>query len=115
METIKIGVKNAIKTIYCIDTADGEKIYLLLRNTLSEDKLVRLSFEGIELVIAAFLNTAVGQLFKDFDAPYVESHLSVEDLHEDFQHIWNKVIKRSPNYYTHQEAMDQCISNIIEE
>ena len=115
MKIVNINLKNTVQSNYCIDTTDGDRIYVILKKSLKDGDTVNLSFEGIELVIAAFLNVAVGQLFKDFEIDYINSHLSAEHLHNDFQHLWDKVIVHAPHYYANQEVMDQCISKIIEE
>ena len=115
MNEICINLRDTIQSTYCVDSVDGEKVYVLLKQTLGDGKMTQLSFEGIELVIAAFLNVAVGQLFKDFEPDYVRSHLSTQNLHQDYQSLWNKTIHHTPHYYHHRDEMDQCISKIIEE
>ena len=94
MNDVYINLRETINSNYCVDSADGEKVYLLLKQVLSDGKNAQLSFEGIELVIAAFLNVAVGQLFKDFESNYVHTHLSAQDLHSDYQTLWHKTIDR---------------------
>ena len=115
MDIITIEIKNVLHTNYCINVADGEKIYNIIDKAFKEDKLVVLSFADIELIIAAFLNNAVGKLYKHYDSNMVESHLSAKDMHEDFHHIWKKVIKDSPRYYVNQEKFDRHITDLIEE
>ena len=110
-----INLHDTMQSNYCEDSADGEKVYSMLKEVVSDGNSARLSFEGIELVIAAFLNIAVGQLFKDFESDYVHSHLSPQDLHDDYQTLWMKTMHHTPHYYPHREEMDKCISNIIEE
>lgn len=115
MEPIIIEVKNVINTTYCVDVADGEKIYELLNKAFKESKYVDLSFNGIELVITAFLNTAVGKLYKDFPEEFIAAHLSVKNLQEDFQSLWDKVVDGAPRYYANKEAFDKNIADVIEE
>lgn len=115
MKDICINLRDTIQSTYCVDSLDGEKVYLMLKKILSDGQAAQLSFKGIELVIAAFLNVAVGQLFKDFESDYVHSHLSAQDLHNDYQTLWAKTMHHTPHYYHHREDMDQCISKIIEE
>ncbi len=115
MTTIIIDVKSTLQSSYCIDAADGEKLYKQLKIALVDGNVIHLSFEGIELLIAAFLNVAIGKLFADFDNEYLQNHLVSKNIHPDFQHLWDKVIQRTPVYYCNKESMDHCISNIIEE
>lgn len=115
MESVTIKIKDIINTTYCVDASDGEKIFVLLKKTLGEKKNVILSFDGIELVITAFLNTAVGKLFGDFDEHFILLHLSTSNMTDDFQPVWDKVIDGAPKYYANKEAFDKNISEIIEE
>lgn len=115
MDQVDINLRNTIQSTYCVDTNDGEVVYRLLKQALDDDKQARLSFEGVELVVAAFLNVAVGQLFHDFSAEYVDEHLCVYGLHPDYHSLWGKTIHHTPHYYKHREEIDRSISNIIEE
>jgi uncharacterized membrane protein len=101
-ENIIINVRTVINSPFCIDSADGQKIYELLHKALSEQKHVTLSFKGIILIITAFLNTAVGQLFKDF-------------TDEQFEPVWEKVMKGAPVFYAHQEEIENDIKEILED
>ena len=51
---------------YAISLEDAEKLYSILKTSLDEKKKVIISFEGIELLITAFLNASFGKLFKDY-------------------------------------------------
>lgn len=115
MKPITIKIKDIINTTYCVDASDGEKIFALLKKALGEKKSVVLSFDDIELVITAFLNAAVGKLFGNFDEQFILSHLSTDNLTEDFQPVWDKVIEGAPKYYANKETFDKNISEIIEE
>ena len=79
METVQINIKNTLQSPYCVDSTDGEKIYHLIKSTLVNNQIALISFEGIELIVASFLNVAVGQLFKDYEPTYIHSHLQVQD------------------------------------
>lgn len=115
MDSVVIKISDIINTTYCVDASDGEKIYELLKKALDEKKKVVLSFDGIKLVITAFLNAAVGKLYGDFSQEFILSHVSNINMTEDFQIIWDKVTEGAPKYYANKEAFDRNISNIIEE
>lgn len=115
MESVIIKVRDKINTTYCVDASDGEKIFELSKKALDEKKKVVLSFDGIELVITAFLNAAVGKLYGVFSEEFILSHLSNSNMTDDFQTIWDKVTEGAPKYYANKEAFDKNISNIIEE
>lgn len=109
-----INVYNIVNSPFCVDAADGEKIYNLLHKAISEKKHVNLSFKGIELVITAFLNIAVGKLYKDFDDNTIKTYLTKTDLSETFESSWEKVIAGAPIYYSNQKEIERNIDDIIE-
>ncbi|MDD2248024.1 MAG: STAS-like domain-containing protein [Proteiniphilum sp.] len=114
-DNIIINVRTVINSPFCIDSADGQKIYELLHKALSEQKHVTLSFKGIILIITAFLNTAVGQLFKDFTEEQIDNYLSKTELKEQFEPVWEKVMKGAPIFYAHQEEIENDIKEILED
>lgn len=114
-DNILIQVRTVINSPFCIDAADGQKIYELLHKALTEKKAVTLSFKGIELLITAFLNTAVGQLFKDFTEEEINLYLSKTDLDVQFEPVWDKVITGAPIFYAHQEKMENDIKDVLED
>ncbi len=114
-ENIIINVRTVINSPFCIDAADGQKIYELLHKALSEKKHVTLSFRGIELLITAFLNTAVGQLFKDFTEERISSYLSKTELNPQFEPVWEKVLEGAPVFYAHPEVIENDIKEILED
>lgn len=109
-----INVYNIVNGPFCVDTADGEKIYSLLHKAISEQKHVNLSFKGIELVITAFLNIAVGKLYKDFDDATIKKYLIKTDLSEAFESSWDKVVTGAPIYYSNQKEIERNVDDIIE-
>jgi len=63
-ETIQIA--SLVGSNLCIASDDGEKVHDAIVAALRNGKKVRLSFEGVEDLTSAFLNTAVGQLYGEF-------------------------------------------------
>lgn len=113
MEPIIINIFNIINSPYCISDEDGQKIYILLHRAISEKRKVILSFKGIELVITAFLNAAIGQLFKDFSESEVGEFLDKCDFNEVFQPAWDKVMQGAPIYYANPEKTEQQLYSYI--
>lgn len=115
MDRKTINVQGIINSPFCVDVTDGEKIYDLLYRSIQEKQYINLSFKGIELVITAFLNVAIGKLYKDFDDKTIKEYLIKSDLDQSFESCWNKVILGAPKYYANKEALDKSIEKIIED
>jgi hypothetical protein len=62
VETV-IRVRDVIGSEFCISFRDGQRIFELIRDTISKGKRVTISFENIKSLSAAFLESAIGQLY----------------------------------------------------
>lgn len=60
MEPVKISVYGIVGNSLCVSAKDGEKVYKKIREVLEKGKKVELSFLNVQLLTAAFLNTAIG-------------------------------------------------------
>jgi hypothetical protein len=80
MENITINVVNTIGDVYGVEADDGQKVYELISKALRDQKKVTISFLNVEMLTTAFLNTAVGQLYKDFSEFEIRDQLKVSDL-----------------------------------
>jgi hypothetical protein len=61
-DKIRIIVKEVIGGECCITIDDGEKIYDLIYDALSNKQSVTLDFTNIEIYAAPFFNAAIGRL-----------------------------------------------------
>lgn len=80
MKEVVISVFNTVGDTFCVEADDGQKLYDLIKVALQEGKKVKLSFQNVEMLISAFLNTAIGQLYRDFKEDEIKNSLSVEHL-----------------------------------
>ena len=62
METKKqhLIVKNIIDSDLAVSSDDGKKVYQAIVEALRRENIVELDFQGITVVITAFLNMAIG-------------------------------------------------------
>lgn len=116
MEPTTINIVNTIGDVFGVEAEDGQKVYSLILKAFAEDKQVVLSFQNIEMLTTAFLNTAVGQLYKDYDEHYIKEHLSVsEDISESGKVALKRVVETAKLYYKDPEAMMRSINDILGE
>lgn len=117
-EPFKINIYNVINSPFCIEPEAGQKVYNLIVAALKEDKKVQLSFLNITMVITAFLNEAIGVLYKDFDTTKIDQieYINIsDDLKDSFEASLDKVKTGAPIYYKHQAELDDATQRILEE
>jgi len=108
-EQIIIRVADFVGGPRAVDAADGEKVFQKILTVLQTGRNVRLSFDGISMVITAFLNTAIGKLYGVMKEEDVERMLEFSDLREPFLPSLQKSIEWSKAYYRDPERMKKTI------
>ena len=106
--------RTTIKNALIRDEQDKKDFELILK-AFKENQKVHLSFQNIEMLTTAFLNTSVGQLYKDHSEDYIKANLSVSDLTESGKVALKRVVITAKLYYKDPEALQRSIDEITEE
>ena len=113
---INIQIANIIGNVYAIEAEEGQKVYEFIKKAFEENRKVVLSFLNIEMMTTAFLNTAIGQLYKDFSEEKVKECLSVENISNSGIAILKRVVDTAKLYYKDPDTfnrMQQSINEIL--
>ncbi len=113
MEAIMINVFNTVGNSFCVESDDGDKVYALLKKALLEEKKVKLTFQNVQLLTSAFLNTAIGQVYRDFPEDKIKRLLSVEQLSQEDMALLKRVTSTAKLYYKNPERMQESINEIL--
>ena len=115
MEEIIINVFNTVGNSFCVEAEDGQKVYDLVKKSLQEGKKVKLSFQNVEMLTSAFLNTAIGQLYRDFKEDDIKKRISVDKMEQEDMSLLKRVMSTAKLYYKNPERMEKSISEILGE
>lgn len=115
MKEITINIINTIGDAYGVEAEDGEKVFEIITKAFKDDKKVVLSFQNIEMLTTAFLNTAVGQLYKDFKEDFIKENLKVIEISESGKVALKRVVETAKLYYKDPEALKRSIDEISED
>jgi Icc-related predicted phosphoesterase len=96
-KTIKVFA--VIGSKICVAAEDGQKLFDLLYQAISDNDRLDVSFENIELITAAFLNTAVGQLYGVFSEETITTLVSYTHLEEADEELFRLVVANALRYY----------------
>ena len=69
---------------------------------------VVLSFERVDILISAFLNAAIGQLYGELSEDRIRDLLSVRDLASDHLDMLQHVIKNAKRYFSRPDDFDRA-------
>lgn len=115
MENTTINIVNTIGDIYGVEAEEGQKVFKLIVRAFEDKKKVILSFQNIEMLTTAFLNTAVGQLYKDFSEEYIRENLKVSDITAAGAIALKRVVETAKLYFKDPEALKRSIDEITED
>lgn len=115
MENTTINIVNTVGDSFCVEADDGQKVFELIKKALTEKRSVTLSFLNVEMLTTAFLNTAVGQLYRDFSEESIKEGLKVENLTNSGAVSLKRVVDTAKLYYKDPEAMQRSINDIMGE
>ena len=116
MGNVTIKIANTIGDVYAVEAEDGQKVFELIVKAFSDSKKVTLSFQNIEILTTAFLNTAVGQLYKDHTEVFIRENLKVaDDISDSGKVALKRVVDTAKLYYKDPEAFQRSIDEIMED
>jgi len=115
MESSTINIVSVVGNAFCVEAEDGQKVFELIKKVLTEKRKLTLSFMNVEMLTTAFLNTAIGQLYRDFSEEFIREHLNVENLNQSGLVSLKRVVDTAKLYYKDPGAMQRSIDEILGE
>ncbi|MCD6115558.1 STAS-like domain-containing protein [bacterium] len=115
METIKINVYAITGDSFCVAAEDGEKVFNQIKKGVLEGKNIDVSFLNVDMLTSAFLNTAIGKLYGEFDENKIKETLSVSDISEEDRLLLKRVVDTAKSYYKNPDQFENSIKEIMED
>jgi len=110
-----IHIVDVIEGPICVDAQDGEKVFEAIKYHLKNHENVILSFEGVEFVISAFLNVAIGKLYGDFTEESIKENFRVEHMKQEDVIKLERAIKNGKAFYKNPEAITRIFLESVDE
>ncbi len=101
-EPVFIRVREVVGGALCVATQDGDLVRKKIVPALRERRHAILSFAGVEMVIPAFLSSAIGPLYGEFPETQVDSLVAFQDFPKNDEAMsessrrWAKAYYRDP-------------------
>lgn len=112
---ITISVFEIVGSPLCVASDDGQKVYDRLRVALIDEHKVKLSFHNVELLTSAFLNSAIGQLYGEFNEEKIRTLLDVKEITPSDIALLKRVISTAKEYFKAPRVFEQSLKNGLEE
>jgi hypothetical protein len=111
--TTVVRVEDIAKHAICVASEDGIDVYKKILPILQSGGTIVLDFTAISTLTSAFLNAAIGQLYADFEASYIEDHLSFSGLDEYDAVLVDKVKENAQRYFDDPVKFDQARQSVL--
>lgn len=78
--TVKINIQEILGKNTAISTEDGNKVFSIIKTNFISDNKVVLDFNDIKLIVTAFFNAAIGQLYSEYESPFLQENLHLINI-----------------------------------
>ena len=113
-QIFEIGVVEVVGDSICVAQNDGQRLFEVLHDALEGGQKVALSFAGVGSLTTAFLNAAVGQLLRTFDAEYLRANITFRDMTGEHLRLLKEVIELARLYFSDPERFDAARAQVME-
>ena len=104
MKNIKIV--DIIKSEFAVSPEDGDLIYNLISKNIKNEDLICIDFDGVDITTTAFLNNAIGTLYKEFNTDILNKFITMNNISDSDLALVKKVIDRAKLTFT-DEVLDK--------
>ena len=80
MTNTTIHVESILGKVEAVNAKEGQEIYDLILKAFFQNNKVILSFDNMEVLSEDFLQSAVGQLYKNYSHAEIKEHMSIENI-----------------------------------
>lgn len=105
---VQVQVSNFASKGLCISTTSAQFLFDKILPILRNGTRVDLSFEGVEVLISAFLNVAIGQLYGVLSEDTVDSLVSYSKLSNHNQSLVDCVVDNAKVYFRRSVSFDEA-------
>jgi hypothetical protein len=113
--TSTIKVKEIINSSAAVTPSAGELLYEKILSNLKQHVETYIDFENIGYLTSAFLNAAIGQLYKSYSREDLNHYLHVLNLSDNDLKIFKKVTNRARHFFNNEESTRNNFKDIIDE
>lgn len=113
IDKITIRIYEEIGGDAAISVDDGDAVYKKIDAAITNKILVELDFRNVNLIITAFLNACIGQLYSKYSSEDLNKYLQVINVRKENNSLFNKVIKRAKEYFNNPDDFDKSVNEVL--
>lgn len=111
---MEIKIIDHISNCVGITPKEGQPIYQLIVDNISQKNVVCLDFLGVDMLTTAFLNVVIGNLYKDYSSEDLKGYLMLKNLDDATARRIKKVTENAKSFYKDQTSFTNNIETILD-
>lgn len=96
-----------------ISVSDGDEIYKKIDAAISNQIVVVLDFQNVNLIITSFLNACIGQLYSKYNSAELNQSLKFKNIKQEYNHLIVMTKKRAKEYFEDPAGFDKSLSEVL--
>ena len=111
----RIIVRDIINSELAVSTEKGDLVFNELNSKLENNEKVIIDFKGIDLMITAFLNAAIGKLYSKerYTTEFLNEHIKLENVQKEDISLFKDVIIRAKEYFEDRDKFENDVNDMI--
>lgn len=110
---IRIKIDDFVTLNQGITSEEGQPIYQKIADGLSRNENVTLDFEGMTFLTTAFLNVAIGTLYRDYTGEQLQTRLNIVNASDETIARIKKVTDNAKAFYSDEDKFNQTVEDIL--
>lgn len=94
-----LKIRDIIGSEYAVSTEHGEQILSRIKELLNQNENIEISFDGVDIIISAFLNRILGDLYADYPAEIIEKMITFKDTNKNIDDLIILVKRTAKEFY----------------
>lgn len=111
MTTIKIN--DYITLNQGITSEEGFPVYEKIASALANGDEVTLDFADVTFLTTAFLNAAIGTLYKDYSSERLQESLHIQNISQETAARIKKVTTNAKEFYSDSEKFNKTVEEVM--
>lgn len=91
----QLNIVNIIGSEFAVSPEDGNSIFDIVKEKLENKEKISIDFSNVDIMTTAFLNNAIGKLYKTFEKDVLNSYITMINISESDLKLVKKVIERA--------------------
>lgn len=115
MDSYSLKINEHITLNKGVTPDEGEIIFKMLSEQFSQGRKVTLDFTGVEMMTTAFLNVAIGNLYKNYSSEQLKELMCFNGLTESIAKKIKLVTDAAKSFYNDEEQFSNIIDKVLNE